>query len=288
MFNFTSKFLHSTKSQRKKLYSMNLVNFVLMLLLLSVSVLPIGLVFNLWAMAFFTGQGNSTALILMTIGSLLFIALIFLMITFPLFTGSVRSIYHAVSKHEPVNWKDLFSTFKGKIWRKSLLVGLTTVLFMFLLFIVDYFITMGLRNAFMSLATNDTAMIMLSFVISVISSLYIWLMAVFLINMIITFIKHPEDKIRTYLKTSWRTIRNGQKTFFTFYIGILLINLVLLIVAGPVLNLVQMNLAHMSQNAAQIILWVVNVIFFIIRYTVYFLMIGTITTYYHQQGRKNA
>ncbi len=288
LFSFTSKFLQHTKSERKKLYSMNLINFVLMLLLLTVSALPLSFVFNLWATAFFTGQGNSGSLILVTVGALLLIVLMFLMLTFPLLTGSIRSIYHAVAEHDSVKWSHLFQSFKGKVWLKSVLVGLTSTLFMLVVFIVDYFITVGLRNMFGSLATSETSVMLVLFVISIISSIYTWLMFVFIINMVIAFIKNPQDKVRDDMKAAWQAMRNGQKTFLSFYIGILLLNFVLLLITGPVIATIQMNLAHISQNTAQIITWVVNVLYFFIRYTVYFFIIGTIVTYYHHQGRKDA
>ncbi|AVQ33558.1 hypothetical protein C7J88_04995 [Staphylococcus muscae] len=287
MFKFTSLFLEHTKLQRKKLYSMNLVNFLLMLILLSLSVLPMGLIFNLWAMAFFTGQGNTMSLILVTMGALLLIALIFLMITFPLFVGTIRSMYQAITQQATLKWSVLFSTFNGKIWRKSLLVGLVTSLFLLVLVIIDYFITMGLRQLLKPLVSSNFTEMMILFVIAVISSIISVFIAIFIINFITAFVKNPDNKIRHNIKIAWTTIKNGQKTFLPFLIGLYLLNLTLLIFAGPVFYGIQMSQAHISQNLASIITGIVSAIFFFIRYTVYFIMLGTIITYFHHQGHKN-
>lgn len=287
LFKFLTLFLEHTKSQRKKLYSMNLINFLLMLLLLSVSALPLGLVFNLWAVSLFTGQGNMTRLVLVTLSALVLIVLIFLMITFPLFTGSIRSFYHAITEQASLKWSILFGTFIGKLWRKSLLVGLMTCLFLVVFVAIDFFISMGLNQLFKPLVSSDFSQMMTLFIGAIISSIYTLFIAIFMINFITAFIKNPEAKIRDNMKTAWHGIKNGQKTFLSFFIGLLLLNLILLIFAGPVYYGIQMSQAHISQNVAGVITVIVSVIFFFIRYTIYFMMLGTIVTYFHHQGRKN-
>lgn len=288
MFHFTSKFFQHIQSQNKKLFSMNLINFVLMLLLLTVSTLPIALVFNLWAMALFTGQGDTKTLILVSLGAVLLIILIFLMLIFPLFTGSIRSVYYAVSGHSSVQWSHLFQSFKGKIWRKNLLVGLIASVFMLVLAIVNFYLTAGLNKIFKDLVTSDFSYMLVLFVIACITSIFTLFVIVFVVNMVTAFVKNPEAKVRDDVKAAWQGIRNGQKTFLLFFIGIWLIHIILMLLSGPAAAAIQLNTAHMSQNAAKYVVYAFNVMLFIARYVIYFIIFGSIVTYFHHQGRKNA
>lgn len=297
MFHFTKLFWRNATPQKGKLLAANLINLVIMLLLFTISLLPVQMIMNMWLMFMFTGQGNMATLIIATIGIVLLILLLFLLVILPLYTGSVRTYRNALLPNKTVSFKDLFSSFKGKVWRKALVIGLVALLIIIVTQFINYFINSGIstlaqwivQKSSISITDPNNMLVyslIISVIIPVITSILTWLSVIYITNAATSLVHEPEEPVKVHLKNAWRHMKNKQHTFFKFFIGIMLLNLIVILAYGPVYTLILLGLSGISQNAASIIANILSVVFFLIRYFIFFMIIGTIVQYYLQYGEK--
>ncbi|MBI5975894.1 lytic transglycosylase [Staphylococcus canis] len=296
MFKYTKLFWHHAKPQTGKLISGNLINLVVMLLLFSIALLPIQIIMNMWLMYAFTGQGNLGSIIIATVTTALVVLLVYLFFIFPLYTGTTRSYRNVLLPNKSMSFKDFFRSFKGRIWRKAVILGLVTLLVLFVTQMINYFINAGLSKLTdmilqsMNISSSDqTMMIITSTIISVITafitSILTWLAVIYITNAATSLVHDPDAKIKSHLKNAWSAMRNGNRTFFKFFIGILLLNLVVILLYGPIYTWIQLGLSGISQNVAGVITIILNVVFFVLRYFMFFVIIGTIIQYFLNHGR---
>ncbi|QLK86547.1 hypothetical protein [Staphylococcus sp. 17KM0847] len=295
MFKFTKQFWQHIKAQRNKLLSMNIVNFTLMLLIFSLSIFPLSFIVNMWLLMFMTGQGNTASLILVSIGGVLLTVLLFLMLIFPLFTGSIRALYNGISHQQSVQWIDLFRSFKGKVWGKSVRIGLLTVLLFIITMVINYFIGQAVSvlttKGIEALKTHDidnTLLQVLSscgtLIVSAVTSILTLCITIFITLTVTALIHDTQYKVTHYIKSAWHLMKGGRKSFVLFFIGLFLLNFLLLVIAGPLNTWIHLSLAHISQNVAQVVIWIVNIILYLVRYVIYFLIIGSIVMYYYDKN----
>ena len=86
------------------------------------------------------------------------------------------------------------------------------------------------------------------------------------------------------MKRGFKGIKNGQKTWFKFYIGLLLLNLIVIILASPVSQLISILTGGISQNIATILIYIVQIIVIIVRLAVYYTNTLAIIQYYNRNG----
>ena len=62
-----------------------------------------------------------------------------------------------------------------------------------------------------------------------------------------SFVESTNDKVKTHLANGFKAMKNGQKTFFKFFIGILLLNLIIILFKTPVGYLISFNTQSLSK-----------------------------------------
>ncbi|REH74667.1 lytic transglycosylase [Staphylococcus felis] len=297
MFNFTKLFWHNSKPQTGKLLGANLINLVIILLLFSIALLPIQLIMNMWLMYMFTGQGNMVSIVLATLGSVLLILLVYLFVVFPLYTGSTRSYRNTLLSNKSMTLKDFFASFKGRIWRKAVLIALFTILILFITQLINYFLSSGIskiaeliiQNASISSADQSTMMVVqtiITVITGLVTSIFTWLAVIYITNAATSLVHDPDSKVKVHLKNAWLSMRNKNKTFLKFFISIIVLNFIIILLYGPIYTWIQLGLSGISQNVASIVTVVLNIVFFIIRYLIFFVIIGTIVQYFLNHGEK--
>ncbi|PNZ47345.1 hypothetical protein CD150_02895, partial [Staphylococcus ureilyticus] len=113
-----------------------------------------------------------------------------------------------------------------------------------------------------------------------------WFFTILIINYTLAFVKEPSRGAWSSVKRGFKAIKNGNKTWFKFYIGILLLNLLVIILANPVSQLVSISTGSISQTLATTIIYIVSVIVIIIRLIVYYTNLLAIIQYYNKNGEK--
>ena len=86
------------------------------------------------------------------------------------------------------------------------------------------------------------------------------------------------------VKEGFNGIKNGKKTWLKFFIGILLLNLVVL-TGQPLITLFSYLTSHMS-SVAQILAYVVLILIILIRIVIYFIILMGIIYYFITRGDK--
>ncbi|WP_086429529.1 lytic transglycosylase [Staphylococcus cornubiensis] len=297
MFTFTKLFWHNTQNQKPKLFAITLIGFAILLLLTVLAMSPYTLLLQVWQMSLLTGQQNLTTLILMMVGAIILTICLFTMLIFPFFVGVIRAIYHGISDTTHVRWKDLFGAFKKGVWGKSVIVGILLLLFIVLMAIIYALVNAGMtyivQHIFNWISGTGIGQGVLQVIVSIlivlisfVLSIVIWFAALFITNVAVSLNEDASRTMKIHFKEAWSGIKNGKKTFFRFLIGILLLNLIFIILNEPINFLIQQSLAHMSQNLAYTLLMILNVVFLLIRYFIYFLIIGTVVQYFVRRGRK--
>ena len=80
--------------------------------------------------------------------------------------------------------------------------------------------------------------------------------------------------------------QNGHKTWFKFFIAVLLINLIIIIITQPLGTILSVTTGNMSQKVATVILYVAQVIIVVLRLILYFVLIMGAVQYFLKRGEK--
>ncbi|PTH65166.1 hypothetical protein BU582_11480 [Staphylococcus agnetis] len=102
------------------------------------------------------------------------------------------------------------------------------------------------------------------------------------------FVEDPQRKIGEIIKLGWKTILNKQKTFLKFFIGIIIINLLVLLLSIPTQILQRFLIEQLSYDMIQFVKGVISIIFALIRFIFYFVIAGTAVQYFMNFGKKEA
>lgn len=243
-------------------------------------------------------QQSSGASLVMIILVLVLGLLFFILAGYQLLAGAFNIMAKAIEK-EAVQFSDLFFAFKKGKYVKSLLLALITII----LYAVLYLITLGLNFLFnkaltplftsiqQSVSTSDhaigillTVQIILIIIMGFILSIVYWFFFILMINYTVSFARKNDLSAIGHFKDGFKGIKNGRKTWFKFFLAILLINLLIIIITQPLGTVLTVLTGNMSQNVAQVILIIAQTLIIIVRLILYFVIIMGIVQYFLRRG----
>lgn len=243
-------------------------------------------------------QQSSGASLVMIILVLVLGLLFFILAGYQLLAGAFNIMAKAIEK-EAVQFSDLFFAFKKGKYVKSLLLALITII----LYAVLYLITLGLNFLFnkaltplftsiqQSVSTSDhaigillTVQIILIIIMGFILSIVYWFFFILMINYTVSFARKNDLSAIGHFKDGFKGIKNGRKTWFKFFLAILLINLLIIIITQPLGTILTVLTGNMSQNVAQVILIIAQTLIIIVRLILYFVIIMGIVQYFLRRG----
>ena len=243
-------------------------------------------------------QQSSGASLVMIILVLVLGLLFFILAGYQLLAGAFNIMAKAIEK-EAVQFFDLFFAFKKGKYVKSLLLALITII----LYAVLYLITLGLNFLFnkaltplftsiqQSVSTSDhaigillTVQIILIIIMGFILSIVYWFFFILMINYTVSFARKNDLSAIGHFKDGFKGIKNGRKTWFKFFLAILLINLLIIIITQPLGTVLTVLTGNMSQNVAQVILIIAQTLIIIVRLILYFVIIMGIVQYFLRRG----
>src|SRR5699024_5379001 len=194
--------------------------------------------------------------------SLLIPLVVFIFVGYQLIDGTIYTIDNAINK-DKVKFKDLFSIFKKGKYAKSLKLSLITLLSIIIILLLNILISkllqLGIVQLFTALqgplSSSDHALgwsltfqiIAATLQVFILSFVYCFF-TILIINYTLAFVKEPSRGAWSSVKRGFKDIKNGNKTWFKFYIGILLLNLLVIILANPVSQLVSISTGSISQT----------------------------------------
>lgn len=297
MFKFTKLFWHNSKSQRKTLFLANLVNFLLMSSILMLLTFSNQIVMQKVYLSVLYGSENTPPILLVFVSFIVLAILLFIFVIFPLFTGTIRTFYNAIQPDERLKFTDIFKTFTGARWLNAVKLGAMVTILIILTAILNFLINRGfsslIESVLFPMLGSDideklfriVATILLLF-ISFLSSIVAWFVTILVTNMAVIFIENPQHKLKEIIKSSWRGIFNKQKTFLLFFIMLLILNFILLLTSFAVSEVIQNYISAFSSSELKIIQAISAILFFFMRFFIYFFMIGTIVQYMVKRGKK--
>ena len=246
------------------------------------------------------GQSVSLTMYIPIIIIYLILALLFIFLGYQLLAGAINVIQKAM-KHEKIKFSDLFFAFKKGRYATSLLLALISVVAIMIMFIIAYLLKLLYNVTFIQLyawiqqsvsnVDNSIAILIISQIVIIllmgfITSIVYWFFLIFMINYTVAFAEDPHRKAMSNVKEGFNGIKNGKKTWLKFFIGILLLNLVVLITGQPLITLFSYLTNHMSQSVAQILAYVVLILIILIRIVIYFIILMGIIYYFITRGDK--
>ena len=200
---------------------------------------------------------------------------------------------------EAVQFSDLFFAFKKGKYVKGLLLAFITII----VYAVLYLITLGLNFLFnkaltplftsiqQSVSTSDhaigillTVQIILIIIMGFILSIVYWFFFILMINYTVSFARKNDLSAIGHFKDGFKGIKNGRKTWFKFFLAILLINLLIIIITQPLGTILTVLTGNMSQNVAQVILIIAQTLIIIVRLILYFIILMGIVQYFLRRG----
>ncbi|MDH9739023.1 YtxH domain-containing protein [Staphylococcus epidermidis] len=299
MFNYYKSGFQKAKPHNLKLILLSLITFVICYITSNIAFSLVILRAQRLPMLAQFGE-STTKPIISIIFILLILALLFIFVGYPLITGTVYAIQKAINK-EKVLFSDLFFAFKKGKYAKSVILALITLV----LFIVIVLILV-LLNKLYSLALSPiliglqqsisgydnpmgiliTIQIVLLLITGFISSIFYWFVIIFIINYTTTYTEDSSRKVMSNLKEGFKGIKNGKKTWFKFFIGVLLISLLASIINKPLLFGVQYLTSSMSQTVAQTIIIIARIVSIVLRLCLYYILIFGIINYFVRRGDK--
>lgn len=294
MFKFHSLAFKNAKSQLIKTILFSLVSFIIVFVAFVIA--RTFFVQNFMQMQLAAQfQQSSGASLVMIILVLVLGLLFFILAGYQLLAGAFNIMAKAIEK-EAVQFFDLFFAFKKGKYVKSLLLALITII----LYAVLYLITLGLNFLFnkaltplftsiqQSVSTSDhaigillTVQIILIIIMGFILSIVYWFFFILMINYTVSFARKNDLSAIGHFKDGFKGIKNGRKTWFKFFLAILLINLLIIIITQPLGTVLTGN---MSQNVAQVILIIAQTLIIIVRLILYFVIIMGIVQYFLRRG----
>ncbi|MDU2015888.1 MAG: YtxH domain-containing protein [Staphylococcus epidermidis] len=299
MFNYYKSGFQKAKPHNLKLILLSLITFVICYITSNIAFSLVILRAQRLPMLAQLGE-STTKPIISIIFILLILALLFIFVGYPLITGTVYAIQKAINK-EKVLFSDLFFAFKKGKYAKSVILALITLV----LFIVIVLILV-LLNKLYSLALSPiliglqqsisgydnpmgiliTIQIVLLLITGFISSIFYWFVIIFIINYTTAYTEDLSRKVMSNLKEGFKGIKNGKKTWFKFFIGVLLISLLASIINKPLLFGVQYLTSSMSQTVAQTIIIIARIVSIVLRLCLYYILIFGIINYFVRRGDK--
>lgn len=297
LFKFHSLAFKNAKSQLIKTILFSLVSFIIVFVAFVIA--RTFFIQNFMQMQLATQfQQSSGASLVMIILVLVLGLLFFILAGYQLLAGAFNIMAKAIEK-EAVQFSDLFFAFKKGKYVKSLLLALITII----LYAVLYLITLGLNFLFnkaltplftsiqQSVSTSDhaigillTVQIILIIIMGFILSIVYWFFFILMINYTVSFARKNDLSAIGHFKDGFKGIKNGRKTWFKFFLAILLINLLIIIITQPLGTILTVLTGNMSQNVAQVILIIAQTLIIIVRLILYFVIIMGIVQYFLRRG----
>ncbi|MCE4951023.1 lytic transglycosylase [Staphylococcus hominis] len=297
MFKFHSLAFKNAKSQLIKTILFSLVSFIIVFVAFVIA--RTFFIQNFMQMQLAAQfQQSSGASLVMIILVLVLGLLFFILAGYQLLAGAFNIMAKAIEK-EAVQFSDLFFAFKKGKYVKSLLLALITII----LYAVLYLITLGLNFLFnkaltplftsiqQSVSTSDhaigillTVQIILIIIMGFILSIVYWFFFILMINYTVSFARKNDLSAIGHFKDGFKGIKNGRKTWFKFFLAILLINLLIIIITQPLGTILTVLTGNMSQNVAQVILIIAQTLIIIVRLILYFVIIMGIVQYFLLRG----
>lgn len=297
MFKFHSLAFKNAKSQLIKTILFSLVSFIIVFVAFVIA--RTFFIQNFMQMQLAAQfQQSSGASLVMIILVLVLGLLFFILAGYQLLAGAFNIMAKAIEK-EAVQFSDLFFAFKKGKYVKSLLLALITII----LYAVLYLITLGLNFLFnkaltplftsiqQSVSTSDhaigillTVQIILIIIMGFILSIVYWFFFILMINYTVSFARKNGLSAIGHFKDGFKGIKNGRKTWFKFFLAILLINLLIIIITQPLGTILTVLTGNMSQNVAQVILIIAQTLIIIVRLILYFVIIMGIVQYFLRRG----
>lgn len=297
MFKFHSLAFKNAKSQLIKTILFSLVSFIIVFVAFVIA--RTFFVQNFMQMQLAAQfQQSAGASLVMIILVLVLGLLFFILAGYQLLAGAFNIMAKAIEK-EAVQFFDLFFAFKKGKYVKSLLLALITII----LYAVLYLITLGLNFLFnkaltplftsiqQSVSTSDhaigillTVQIILIIIMGFILSIVYWFFFILMINYTVSFARKNDLSAIGHFKDGFKGIKNGRKTWFKFFLAILLINLLIIIITQPLGTVLTVLTGNMSQNVAQVILIIAQTLIIIVRLILYFVIIMGIVQYFLRRG----
>lgn len=297
LFKFHSLAFKNAKSQLIKTILFSLVSFIIVFVAFVIARTFFVQNFMQMQLAAQFQQSASASLFMMILVLVLGL-LFFILAGYQLLAGAFNIMAKAVEK-ENVQFSDLFFAFKKGKYIKSLLLALITII----VYVVLYLITLGLNFLFnkaltplftsiqQSVSTSDYAMgilltvqIILIIIMGFIISIVYWLFFILMINYTVSFARNNDVSAIGHFKDGFKGIKNGRKTWFKFFLAILLINLLIIIITQPLGTILTVLTGNMSQNVAQVILIIAQTLIIIVRLILYFVIIMGIVQYFLRRG----
>ncbi|WP_260980475.1 YtxH domain-containing protein [Staphylococcus hominis] len=297
LFKFHSLAFKNAKSQLIKTILFSLVSFIIVFVAFVIA--RTFFVQNFMQMQLAAQfQQSAGASLFMIILVLVLGLLFFILAGYQLLAGAFNIMAKAIEK-EAVQFSDLFFAFKKGKYVKSLLLALITII----LYAVLYLITLGLNFLFnkaltplftsiqQSVSTSDhaigillTVQIILIIIMGFILSIVYWFFFILMINYTVSFARKNDLSAIGHFKDGFKGIKNGRKTWFKFFLAILLINLLIIIITQPLGTVLTVLTGNMSQNVAQVILIIAQTLIIIVRLILYFVIIMGIVQYFLRRG----
>ena len=297
LFKFHSLAFKNAKSQLIKTILFSLVSFIIVFVAFVIA--RTFFVQNFMQMQLAAQfQQSAGASLVMIILVLVLGLLFFILAGYQLLAGAFNIMAKAIEK-EAVQFSDLFFAFKKGKYVKSLLLALITII----LYAVLYLITLGLNFLFnkaltplftsiqQSVSTSDhaigillTVQIILIIIMGFILSIVYWFFFILMINYTVSFARKNDLSAIGHFKDGFKGIKNGRKTWFKFFLAILLINLLIIIITQPLGTVLTVLTGNMSQNVAQVILIIAQTLIIIVRLILYFVIIMGIVQYFLRRG----
>ena len=297
LFKFHSLAFKNAKSQLIKTILFSLVSFIIAFVAFVIA--RTFFVQNFMQMQLAAQfQQSAGASLVMIILVLVLGLLFFILAGYQLLAGAFNIMAKAIEK-EAVQFSDLFFAFKKGKYVKSLLLALITII----LYAVLYLIILGLNFLFnkaltplftsiqQSVSTSDhaigillTVQIILIIIMGFILSIVYWFFFILMINYTVSFARKNDLSAIGHFKDGFKGIKNGRKTWFKFFLAILLINLLIIIITQPLGTILTVLTGNMSQNVAQVILIIAQTLIIIVRLILYFVILMGIVQYFLRRG----
>lgn len=297
MFKFHSLAFKNAKSQLIKTILFSLVSFIIVFVAFVIARTFFVQNFMQMQLAaqFQQSAGASLSMIILV---LVLGLLFFILAGYQLLAGAFNIMAKAIEK-EAVQFSDLFFAFKKGKYVKGLLLAFITII----VYAVLYLITLGLNFLFnkaltplftsiqQSLSTSDhaigillTVQIILIIIMGFILSIVYWFFFILMINYTVSFARKNDLSAIGHFKDGFKGIKNGRKTWFKFFLAILLINLLIIIITQPLGTILTVLTGNMSQNVAQVILIIAQTLIIIVRLILYFIILMGIVQYFLRRG----
>ena len=297
LFKFHSLAFKNAKSQLIKTILFSLVSFIIVFVAFVIARTFFVQNFMQMQLAaqFQQSAGASLSMIILV---LVLGLLFFILAGYQLLAGAFNIMAKAIEK-EAVQFSDLFFAFKKGKYVKGLLLAFITII----VYAVLYLITLGLNFLFnkaltplftsiqQSVSTSDhaigillTVQIILIIIMGFILSIVYWFFFILMINYTVSFVRKNDLSAIGHFKDGFKGIKNGRKTWFKFFLAILLINLLIIIITQPLGTILTVLTGNMSQNVAQVILIIAQTLIIIVRLILYFIILMGIVQYFLRRG----